>query len=119
MRLRSQGVKKRKSDGFQYRKRYEVTCDRPMRRWEHSGSHRFNTASGMRSHATTLSARTRRRRRKFQYRKRYEVTCDFVKEKANGKEEMFQYRKRYEVTCDVAIGIAVGVAIGVSIPQAV
>ena len=37
---------------FQYRKRYEVTCD------------------------PSSSARRRAARRRFQYRKRYEVTCD-------------------------------------------
>ena len=62
---------------FQYRKRYEVTCDRPC----------MATISGLNPW--------------FQYRKRYEVTCDrrwyalckFI-------FWQFQYRKRYEVTCD-------------------
>ena len=38
---------------FQYRKRYEVTCD-SLKRWKTGESlFRFNTASGMRSHVTS------------------------------------------------------------------
>ena len=36
---------------FQYRKRYEVTCDLPERSYQASHMS-FNTASGMRSHVT-------------------------------------------------------------------
>ena len=36
----------------------------------------FNTASGMRSHVTTISQSTESSNSRFQYRKRYEVTCD-------------------------------------------
>ena len=64
---------------FQYRKRYEVTCD----------------SRTLKTFITSIS---------FQYRKRYEVTCDpdfiaFMKAYDQG----FQYRKRYEVTCDLVI----------------
>ena len=37
---------------FQYRKRYEVTCDPSKLRLLHRQPIRFNTASGMRSHVT-------------------------------------------------------------------
>ena len=86
---------------FQYRKRYEVTCDpmkvSPVRSLMGS----FNTASGMRSHVTSGTSRTSTRKfLKFQYRKRYEVTCDvkFIDDAIT--DLRFQYRKRYEVTCD-------------------
>ena len=61
--------------GFQYRKRYEDTCD---------------------------SLRTRRRGVSwtFQYRKRYEDTCDKKIKDMYRKYFTFQYRKRYEDTCD-------------------
>ena len=39
---------------FQYRKRYEITCDSRSRKDSSAMSRRFNTASGMRSHVTTL-----------------------------------------------------------------
>ena len=67
---------------FQYRKRYEVTCD-------------------MRHSKKKLLLKG------FQYRKRYEVTCD--NERLNWKklEAEFQYRKRYEVTCDFHIEKAI------------
>ena len=68
---------------FQYRKRYEVTCDE-----EHTDD------------SAKILAR-------FQYRKRYEVTCDFLPDFIRFMEVYdpeffgFQYRKRYEVTCDL------------------
>ena len=37
---------------FQYRKRYEVTCDNPWKEEPVGYASGFNTASGMRSHAT-------------------------------------------------------------------
>ena len=62
---------------FQYRKRYEVTCDAVRLSEGYTGA-------------------------EFQYRKRYEVTCDVEKVKnEHGDAEQFQYRKRYEVTCDL------------------
>ena len=86
---------------------------------------RFNTASGMRSHVTTVDSETTTVRHMFQYRKRYEVTCDveqavipgdvptgfntasgmrshvtFWRTANIGSFMGFQYRKRYEVTCD-------------------
>ena len=64
------------SFGFQYRKRYEVTCDRTQNSLRRLTHWRFNTASGMRSHATRTSIATWKATAKFQYRKRYEVTCD-------------------------------------------
>ena len=63
---------------FQYRKRYEVTCD-----------------------YTDLRGDTKKP--EFQYRKRYEVTCDDEHDLAYGIGVRFQYRKRYEVTCDLAL----------------
>ena len=39
---------------FQYCKRYEVTCDVDDLRREVENLQRFNTASGMRSHATAI-----------------------------------------------------------------
>ena len=60
---------------FQYRKRYEITCD----------------PRGITLRLFPIL---------FQYRKRYEITCDVC----IGDEEytliVFQYRKRYEITCD-------------------
>ena len=65
---------------FQYRKRYEVTCDK------------FDGVSCI----AEIS---------FQYRKRYEVTCDGVCScKHVHSRGSFQYRKRYEVTCDSVSG---------------
>ena len=62
---------------FQYRKRYEVTCDTLAYHIAHVESYGF------------------------QYRKRYEVTCDFDPGRAwRINLDRFQYRKRYEVTCD-------------------
>ena len=56
---------------------------------------RFNTASGMRSHATHTGI-------------------------LSGHNSLsFQYRKRYEVTCDGSRRTVARFAIGVSIPQAV
>ena len=40
---------------FQYRKRYEVTCDEEVFVCEKSDVKGFNTASGMRSHVTRIS----------------------------------------------------------------
>ena len=64
---------------FQYRKRYEVTCDEMKRIVQDYFKWCFNTASGMRSHATINAAAAALLERKFQYRKRYEVTCDLLK----------------------------------------
>ena len=61
--------------GFQYRKRYEVTCDFGMA-VPCSSATRFNTASGMRSHVTGKFIMGTKSKVAFQYRKRYEVTCD-------------------------------------------
>ena len=76
-----------------------------MRRWGHicGKPHRcsFNTASGMRSHATAAFPGTKSRATLFQYRKRYEVTCDVMTRIDKDLSHMFQYRKRYEVTCDI------------------
>ena len=110
--------------GFQYRKRYEVTCGghatttlrihgRGFNTASGMRSHvtaketlgsgvdaSFNTASGMRSHVTRASENTWRKIPEFQYRKRYEVTCDLSLYSGSPQSDMFQYRKRYEVTCD-------------------
>ena len=85
----------RNSSGFQYRKRYEVTCD--IRGGQHE----------------------RRSFKRFQYRKRYEVTCDIVNGIAHHRRTRFQYRKRYEVTCDKFMNEYDEEFFGVSIPQAV
>ena len=72
----------KKFNWFQYRKRYEVTCDEyPRDMYEVC---RF----------------------RFQYRKRYEVTCDWVTVIRTYLDDGFQYRKRYEVTCDTARAVA-------------
>ena len=86
---------------FQYRKRYEVTCDMFRAGYLNLFTRRFNTASGMRSHVTKVLKVAASRPDTFQYRKRYEVTCDFVLKSLRRKVSAFQYRKRYEVTCDV------------------
>ena len=62
---------------FQYRKRYEITCD-------------IGVAVGIAVGAGG-----------FQYRKRYEITCDVYTAHLESAFKMFQYRKRYEITCDV------------------
>ena len=62
---------------FQYRKRYEITCDRIDERNGVIWNFRFNTASGMRSHVTCKTRKDTLLFSKFQYRKRYEITCDF------------------------------------------
>ena len=61
--------------GFQYRKRYEITCDEKADS-ERTHLLRFNTASGMRSHVTAKRVTTSTIADEFQYRKRYEITCD-------------------------------------------
>ena len=62
---------------FQYRKRYEVTCDEKAITAD-ADILGFNTASGMRSHVTMRASAPARGANAFQYRKRYEVTCDSV-----------------------------------------
>ena len=62
---------------FQYRKRYEVTCDIETADCSNRWSWSSNTASGMRSHVTANLIRDIELIVEFQYRKRYEVTCDF------------------------------------------
>ena len=64
------------TEGFQYRKRYEVTCDSLGLYLPCTNERCFNTASGMRSHATLEQQRRQAITGTFQYRKRYEVTCD-------------------------------------------
>ena len=81
---------------FQYRKRYEVTCDEIEKIAEDP---------------STI---------KFQYRKRYEVTCDSsIRNSCCFSVFRFQYRKRYEVTCDEEYIVWEDVSLFVSIPQAV
>ena len=58
------------------RKRYEVTCDSFIPCFMHFLRKRFNTASGMRSHATLVRKNANILVASIQYRKRYEVTCD-------------------------------------------
>ena len=64
------------SSWFQYRKRYEVTCDAKEKAPENISLSGFNTASGMRSHVTMEETTLKQNKMRFQYRKRYEVTCD-------------------------------------------
>ena len=66
----------RKSELFQYRKRYEITCDSNEPDCAQVEAKGFNTASGMRSHVTMAPLRHRVLAKEFQYRKRYEITCD-------------------------------------------
>ena len=42
---------------FQYRKRYEITCDDESAKMQQRGWRSFNTASGMRSHVTVPMSR--------------------------------------------------------------
>ena len=66
---------------FQYRKRYEITCD-------------------------TRRLRALGRVDVFQYRKRYEITCDLYHGVTDWSQvEQFQYRKRYEITCDLSSSV--------------
>ena len=85
---------------FQYRKRYEVTCDTHRANRRRLIKFSFNTASGMRSHVTAQTQPQEMSIPKFQYRKRYEVTCDTPSMGTRSNPVSFQYRKRYEVTCD-------------------
>ena len=70
---------------FQYRKRYEITCDLRSSSVFIIEDDGFNTASGMRSHVTQQIAPQMQQAQAFQYRKRYEITCD---------------RNVYRVSCD-------------------
>ena len=64
---------------FQYRKRYEITCDGTNRYAMLNDGYGFNTASGMRSHVTGNRFPFPIHPVKFQYRKRYEITCDMTR----------------------------------------
>ena len=66
------------SEAFQYRKRYEITCDLTGEYEQTPSFFGFNTASGMRSHVTAVCLDISVVRLAFQYRKRYEITCDQV-----------------------------------------
>ena len=129
---------------FQYRKRYEITCDTcishdkicnkcvsiPQAVWDHMWLQKI-------LHMATPA-------RVFQYRKRYEITCDKAITKAKGQLNTsfntasgmrshvtwifgtlprnifsFQYRKRYEITCDYTLIVLPFHRSRVSIPQAV
>ena len=61
---------------FQYRKRYEITCDNIWNNDVDNLIWGFNTASGMRSHVTSFENAPIDMLIRFQYRKRYEITCD-------------------------------------------
>ena len=63
---------------FQYRKRYEITCDEKWKKERRRKGGGFNTASGMRSHVTGNVDVGQVTVWQFQYRKRYEITCDSV-----------------------------------------
>ena len=95
-----------RSSSFQYRKRYEVTCDMSelaIRVAETTFQYRkrYEVTCDTRS-STGLSLWLTW----FQYRKRYEVTCDAkATHHFDGKVIGFQYRKRYEVTCDLNMKI--------------
>ena len=64
------------TSAFQYRKRYEITCDTCAISARMTTTTGFNTASGMRSHVTKASEKCGVPGKGFQYRKRYEITCD-------------------------------------------
>ena len=104
---------------FQYRKRYEITCDAEKAKSVLDKANGFNTASGMRSHVTSPSDGPRGSVRVFQYRKRYEITCDKREQDEKVPDFEFQYRKRYEITCDTKHGMNLILNHQVSIPQAV
>ena len=73
---------------FQYRKRYEITCDAVGVAIGAGGLYGFNTASGMRSHVTAKQQQDEPRGGAFQYRKRYEITCDNISNKLKGRRLM-------------------------------
>ena len=73
---------------FQYRKRYEITCDHASDMREITQLAGFNTTSGMRSHVTKGLGTISPDIFWFQYRKRYEITCD--------KERWRYYEQSYE-----------------------
>ena len=133
-----------KSSSFQYRKRYEITCDlNDAVNTVLSGSS-FNTASGMRSHVTNKVCSGKRFRIGFNTASgmRSHVTSRHAYY-ANLSPEVsipqavwdhmwhedryrschrsckFQYRKRYEITCDTSFQEEGAINISVSIPQAV
>ena len=129
---------------FQYRKRYEVTCDVVNSFMFTKKGTCFNTASGMRSHVTNLLTISKMRCTRFNTASgmRSHVT-DSIELYTNAQDGFntasgmrshvtmsrfattrrglsFQYRKRYEVTCDSQGGHAQrGASRRVSIPQAV
>ena len=76
MRLQSEKVDEYFNFTFQYRKRYEITCDFLPCFLSDRPGFGFNTASGMRSHATSSYCCYKILKKEFQYRKRYEITCD-------------------------------------------
>ena len=104
---------------FQYRKRYEITCDsRSLADWLNDElvsipqavwDHMWRPSSG----------RSRTTLRTFQYRKRYEITCDLMMLNPSVRDVKFQYRKRYEITCDAKVNWDRAFLSRVSIPQAV
>ena len=104
---------------FQYRKRYEVTCDYTVICLAKHSETSFNTASGMRSHVTEVMRREIKVESSFNTASgmRSHVTS-IVKEEADMKV-LFQYRKRYEVTCDLGEYHELNSNKLVSIPQAV
>ena len=85
---------------FQYRKRYEITCDDSADLVKKAITACFNTASGMRSHVTKRLRRLRGKSTSFNTASgmRSHVTSNVIFDKASVIG--FQYRKRYEVTCD-------------------
>ena len=87
---------------FQYRKRYEITCDGKQRKVRPGTASRFQYRKRYEITCDALNALESHRGGKgFQYRKRYEITCDLYGHN-DGRAIMikFQYRKRYEITCD-------------------
>ena len=104
---------------FQYRKRYEITCDSKLHvsmygKLKFQYRKRYEITCDERDNTENFSGYS------FQYRKRYEVTCDATETDVAMMELMgFQYRKRYEITCDWQLRLSMGKLFLVSIPQAV
>ena len=105
---------------FQYRKRYEVTCDKAATAFIAYKAASFNTASGMRSHVTTMPTRSTQVATSFNTASGMRSHVTLISFGVLIREPKFQYRKRYEVTCDEQrLHDLLEYYVQVSIPQAV
>ena len=95
---------------FQYRKRYEITCDFPPPCEQGIRSRGFNTASGMRSHVTCRALVDMQSFIGFNTASGMRSHVTFNSETAAKVAGAFQYRKRYEITCDIHMATAARVS---------